>query len=136
MGSPRLPPLSEAQLEIMNGVWDHGEVTVAEVGKVLAGRRSVARNTVQTVLTRLEDKGWLRVDPTAAVSPLRVESGIAASVPSTDALPLLARGQAAWFRNMRFAWDSLANNWNQWVLGYNPDRQFWLLSRVGLDRAR
>lgn len=83
----------------------------------------------------LEDGGWIRVDPTAAVSPARVESGIAASVPATDPLPLLVRGDVAWLRNVRFAWDSLANSWNQWVLGYNPDRQFWLFSRVGLDRA-
>jgi BlaI family transcriptional regulator, penicillinase repressor len=56
--SPR-PPLSEAQLEIMNVVWDRGEVTVADVWKVLTSRRKVARNTVLTMLTRLEEKGWL-----------------------------------------------------------------------------
>ncbi len=82
-----------------------------------------------------EGSGWVRVDPTAAVSPLRVESGIAAALPATDSLPLRMRRDAPWLRQVRFTWDSFANNWNQWVLGYNPDRQFWLLSRVGLDRA-
>jgi BlaI family transcriptional regulator, penicillinase repressor len=53
------PPLSEAQMEIMNVVWDRGEVTVADVWKAVAGRRKVARNTVLTMLTRLEEKGWL-----------------------------------------------------------------------------
>ena len=57
-----LPPLSEAQLEIMNVVWDRGEVTVAQVWKILSTRRKVARNTVQTMLARLEEKGWLRCD--------------------------------------------------------------------------
>lgn len=52
-------PLSEAQLEIMNLVWDAGEVTVADVWKALAERRGVARNTVQTMIVRLEEKGWL-----------------------------------------------------------------------------
>jgi predicted transcriptional regulator len=52
-------PLSEAQLEIMNLVWDRGEVTVAEVWKALAQRRRLARNTVQTMIVRLEEKGWL-----------------------------------------------------------------------------
>jgi predicted transcriptional regulator len=60
MAGRELPPLSEAQLEIMNFVWEHGEVTVAEVWKALAARRQVARNTVQTLLLRLKDKGWLR----------------------------------------------------------------------------
>jgi BlaI family transcriptional regulator, penicillinase repressor len=53
--------LTPAQLEIMNLIWDHGELTVAQVWKMLAGRRTVARNTVQTMLTRLADKGWLVV---------------------------------------------------------------------------
>jgi predicted transcriptional regulator len=53
-------PLSDAQLEIMNLVWDAGEVTVAGVWQTLAGRRGVARNTVQTMLVRLEEKGWLK----------------------------------------------------------------------------
>ena len=55
-----LPPLSEAQLEIMNFVWDHGEVTVAQVWNDLNSRRDVARNTIQTLIVRLRDKGWLR----------------------------------------------------------------------------
>lgn len=53
------PPLSDAQLEIMNVVWDRGRVTVGEVWQVLSARRSVARNTVQTLISRLEEKGWL-----------------------------------------------------------------------------
>lgn len=54
-----LPALSEAQLEIMHVVWDGGEVTVTDVWGVLAGRRAVARNTVLTLMDRLEKKGWL-----------------------------------------------------------------------------
>jgi BlaI family penicillinase repressor len=57
-----LPPLSEAQLEIMSVVWDRGDVTVADVWKALCAQRKVARNTVLTMLTRLEEKGWLTRD--------------------------------------------------------------------------
>ena len=57
-----LPPLSPAQLEIMNVVWERGESTVAEVWKALSAQREVARNTVLTMLIRLEEKGWLRRD--------------------------------------------------------------------------
>jgi BlaI family transcriptional regulator, penicillinase repressor len=55
-----LPPLSGAQLEIVNIVWDRGEVTVGDLWKSLSERRQVARNTVSTMVTRLEEKGWLR----------------------------------------------------------------------------
>ncbi len=54
------PSLSDAQLEVMNVVWELGEATVADVWKALSARRRVARNTVQTLMTRLRDKGWLR----------------------------------------------------------------------------
>ena len=56
----RLPPLSDSQLEIMNVVWDRGEVSVGDVWDVLSQQRSIARNTVQTVMTRLSEKGWLK----------------------------------------------------------------------------
>lgn len=53
------PPLSPGQLEVMQVVWDHGEVTVGEVHEILAAQREIARNTVQTTLVRLHEKGWL-----------------------------------------------------------------------------
>lgn len=56
----RLPPLSDAQLEIMNVVWDLKEVTVADVWDLVSKQRSISRNTVQTVMTRLREKGWLK----------------------------------------------------------------------------
>jgi BlaI family penicillinase repressor len=55
-----LPALSEAQLEIMQAVWARGEVTVTEVWSALAGRRQVARNTILTLMERLQKKGWLK----------------------------------------------------------------------------
>ncbi len=57
--APDLPALSDAQMEIMNEVWDRGEATVAEVWKALSSRRRVARNTVLTMMVRLQERGWL-----------------------------------------------------------------------------
>ncbi|MBI1966007.1 MAG: DUF3488 domain-containing transglutaminase family protein [Betaproteobacteria bacterium] len=82
-----------------------------------------------------KDRGWVRVDPTAAVSPLRVESGISAAVPLTDPLPLLVRGDFEFLRQMLLTWDLMANSWNQWVLGYTPERQRQFLAKVGIDDA-
>ncbi len=102
------------------------------VGEYVIVRQSEAHAWAEVWFAK---DGWVRVDPTAAVSPLRVESGIAAAIPTSASLPLLVRSDIEWLRQLRFTWDSVANSWNQWVLGYNPERQFWLLSRVGLDRA-
>ena len=56
--SARLTP---AQLRVMNLLWEHGELGVAQVWKLLDGEKRVARNTVQTTLARLADHGWLVV---------------------------------------------------------------------------
>jgi predicted transcriptional regulator len=56
----KTPTISDAQREIMNIVWDQGEVGVAEVWRILSARRPLARNTILTLITRLVDKGWLR----------------------------------------------------------------------------
>jgi hypothetical protein len=81
----------------------------------------------------LRGRGWVRVDPTAAVSPARVEQGIGATG-AASALPLFMHDNRV-LRRMRLTWDSVANTWNQWVLGYTAERQRTLLSRVGLDDA-
>lgn len=80
----------------------------------------------------LAERGWVRVDPTAAVSPARVESGISASVPAAEMPDSLLRIDAAWLRGLRYRWEAVNNAWNQWVLGYNPERQRALLSRLGV----
>lgn len=54
-----LPALSENQLEIMDVVWDRGEATLGDVWGELSQDRLVAKNTIQTLLSRLVDKGWL-----------------------------------------------------------------------------
>jgi BlaI family transcriptional regulator, penicillinase repressor len=60
MAKSNSSPLTDAQREIMEIVWERQEVTVSEVRDALAARRQLARNTVQTMIVRLEDKGWLK----------------------------------------------------------------------------
>ena len=58
MAKKDLAPLTDAQREIMEVIWKQGEVTVSEVRDSL--KRKLARNTVQTMMVRLEEKGWLK----------------------------------------------------------------------------
>ena len=82
----------------------------------------------------LEGQGWRRVDPTAAVSPARIEVGVAAALPQGEPLPLAVRGDLRFFKQLRFTLDAVTNSWNQWVLGYTPDRQLHLMERLGLGK--
>jgi len=81
----------------------------------------------------LPERGWVRYDPTAAIAPARIQSGLSAAVSNTAVLPFMARNPPQWLRELRFNWDALANRWNQWVLGYNPEMQFAFLTRLGME---
>ena len=80
----------------------------------------------------LAGRGWTRVDPTSVVAPARVESGIASAMSANEPLPALIQIDAEWLRGMRYRWEAINNAWNQYVLGYNPERQREFLSRLGL----
>ena len=62
MSDDDLPALSDVQHEVMTVVWDLGECSASDVWKILEERRGVSRNTVHTLLVRLEEKGWLTRD--------------------------------------------------------------------------
>jgi transglutaminase-like putative cysteine protease len=79
----------------------------------------------------LADTGWMRVDPTAAVAAERIEQGLSAALPAGEPLPLVLRPQAAWLKDLRLRWDVLHNHWNQWVLGFDQERQLGLMARLG-----
>jgi transglutaminase-like putative cysteine protease len=81
----------------------------------------------------LRERGWVRIDPTAAISPTRIQSGLNAALPNNAALPFLVRTQSPILLRLRFNLDSLTNQWNQWVLGYNTERQFAFLTRLGME---
>lgn len=78
----------------------------------------------------LADVGWVQVDPTASVSPARVERGLTAALPAVEVPPALAGLHRPWLRQIRHAWEAINNGWNQWVLGYNFDRQLRLLTQL------
>jgi predicted transcriptional regulator len=55
------PPVSEAELEVLKVLWQHGPGTVREVSAQLGGRPR-AYTTVQTLLQRLQVKGYVASD--------------------------------------------------------------------------
>lgn len=80
----------------------------------------------------LADQGWLRVDPTAAVSPLRVQAGVNAALGPIGILPnLVAADPLGLLAGIRDAWRAMNSQWDAWVVGYNMDRQRQFFSDLG-----
>jgi BlaI family penicillinase repressor len=60
MTRKNLPALSPSETEILRLVWQLDKATVQEVCDKLPARRKIAYATVQTLLRRLEKKGYLK----------------------------------------------------------------------------
>jgi protein-glutamine gamma-glutamyltransferase len=80
----------------------------------------------------LAGRGWVRVDPTAAVAPERVQISRSLRAPGgafANAMNNLNPGLAS---TLRETWERINNRWNQWVLNYSRTEQFDLLERLGV----
>ena len=76
----------------------------------------------------LRGRGWVRVDPTAAVAPSRI----------LDTVEDLARAESLLpetFGPLRDMGDWMRRGWNDFVLGFNAARQASLLRPLGVDQA-
>lgn len=62
MARKKTPTLTEAELRIMQVVWEKGRATVSDVVAGLSKVRRPAYNTVLTTMRILENKGYLRRD--------------------------------------------------------------------------
>ncbi|WP_283786330.1 DUF3488 and transglutaminase-like domain-containing protein [Bermanella sp. WJH001] len=72
----------------------------------------------------IEGQGWLRLDPTAWVSPERVESGLQQAIPNEF------QGfntSAQWLKDLRKQWQAFDYLWNEWMLSYKGGKQQALL---------
>lgn len=103
-------------------------------GDYLIVRQSDAHAWVEVWLAG--QGGWVRVDPTAAIAPQRIEQGIYAALDNPDLLPFMARRSVddQWLRDLALTWDAINNAWNLWVLAYGPENQREFLSGLGLGR--
>ena len=84
-----------------------------------------------------QDQGWIRIDPTSAVSPLRIIEGIESALPDNFFDVPSAFSQNSLVKNLwqglGYRWDAINNQWNQWVINYGPNRQREFLGLFGLQ---
>jgi len=102
------------------------------VDQIITVRQSDAHAWTEVFIA---GRGWVRVDPTAAAMPSRVDIGLARALPQDQGLPLLMRPSMEWLRGARYRWEALSHKWNVWVLGYNPERQRDLMLSFGMRDA-
>jgi protein-glutamine gamma-glutamyltransferase len=86
----------------------------------------------------IENKGWVRFDPTAAIAPERIERNIdidqlvpggAISYAMTSAA---AQEAFNWLKQARQLWSNVDYNWQRWVINYDNKNQSRFLSSLGI----
>jgi transglutaminase-like putative cysteine protease len=82
----------------------------------------------------LAGRGWVRVDPTAAVAPERIERGLMDAVADNEPVADRLLRQHAWLGNARFAWDAVNTLWRERVLEFSARSQEQLLKSIGIAR--
>ncbi len=75
----------------------------------------------------LEGEGWVRFDPTGAVSPTRIEEGVEAALQDDPAFMeevlLEGLGRFNWFNALRLRLDAIEYEWNRRVVSYDSEEQ-------------
>jgi protein-glutamine gamma-glutamyltransferase len=87
----------------------------------------------------LENKGWVRFDPTAAIAPERIERGLDINslsegaairyAPTSDAV----KGAMNWLMQAKQVWSNIDYSWQRWVINYNSASQNGFLSGFGIN---
>jgi transglutaminase-like putative cysteine protease len=110
-----------------------------DVGQFLEIRQSDAHAWAEVWLAQ---RGWMRVDPTAAIAPERIERSINPAQLVSGALiqylPNSSQASASlnWFRHARQLWSHVDYNWQRWVINYDNKQQKRLLSNWGVDTLK
>jgi transglutaminase-like putative cysteine protease len=89
----------------------------------------------------LQGRGWIRVDPTAAVAPERIERSFDFDIGFASGplgRPIDFKGVRLTFiakmiKQIGWGMDAINVSWHRWVLGYTRDRQSMLMNILGLD---
>ena len=98
------------------------------VGNYLIVRQSDAHAWTEVWI---ENQGWVRVDPTAAVSPSRIEQGLDSAL-SDEIADFRIQNRNPIFGSLLYSWDNLQHSWNDWVLNYDQRKQQEFLKNLEL----
>jgi transglutaminase-like putative cysteine protease len=83
----------------------------------------------------IENKGWVRVDPTSAIAQHRVEQGLVSDYRSRDSLfdefDFVELDDIGLFKQFEYWTDQFNNRWNDWILDYDDQSQRDLFKNLG-----
>ncbi len=101
--------------------------TINPLNKIMTIRNSDAHAWSEVWIN---NKGWVRIDPTAAIAPQRIEHNLESALDINEERPFHMQINSGFIKEMLFYWDALDNQWNQWIVGYDKNFQQKLLEKI------
>jgi transglutaminase-like putative cysteine protease len=82
----------------------------------------------------ISGRGWIRIDPTAAIAPERIEQETVMQQSTEGLISFSNQTSIAmqWLKNTRQLWRNVDYQWQRWVINYNSANQLKLLSSWGI----
>lgn len=88
----------------------------------------------------LQEKGWVRVDPTFAVAPERIDQGLERALAQGGLEGSFGIGKRWWQTNwidmLEMTWEAVNIRWNIWFMGFSAEDQLFLMKRLGISLGR
>ncbi len=78
----------------------------------------------------VEGRGWMRVDPTAAIAPTRIDRSVRDAQNAVGVFGIEAVGHLPWIADLRLRLDALRELWRARILQYDQDSQQTVLAHL------
>jgi transglutaminase-like putative cysteine protease len=101
-----------------------------KVGDFLEIRQSDAHAWAEVWL---KERGWVRVDPTAAIAPERIERDLNLGPQTFGGIAGTDIPAYNWLRQARQLWSSVDYSWQRWIINYDNKSQSSFLSTFGIN---
>jgi transglutaminase-like putative cysteine protease len=78
----------------------------------------------------MDSQGWVRIDPTSAIDPSRVEASVNDAVGADEPLADHWQRRGGWFGDAWLRFDQLRDLWREQIITFNQDSQERLLGKL------
>ena len=80
----------------------------------------------------IDGRGWVRIDPTSAIAPARVERGLTDALSADEFSASRWQNNTRWFAGARLRLDALREIWRERILDFDQDSQRNLLQLLNI----
>ncbi len=109
-------------------------VTGYQGGEMSDGYMIVRQSDAHAWTEAYIDSRWQRLDPTAAVSPQRIEQGASEALLGDSSQSLLKKIEFPFFNTVSLKWDAINFAWQRMVIGFDSENQNAMWKKIGIEK--